>query len=200
LRSQLADVVDDDGYQAASTRGNFCIAYRQVFPTVKAIHQTDFSNAQELRDAVSHSSTFPFFVTNWPVALDTTGTYKAYVDGFFAEPRDRMGCPSFENTGGAIEVDRTVGVCVFPRELVGWTAFDPQDCICPEINPDDPVGQLTELLALATQPSPASEHRRVYESGYMDAERWCRQQQRRKQEQHEGDTKRVVDLSKGSAG
>jgi hypothetical protein len=189
LRSHLADFVDEEGYRAASRRGNFCIAYRQVFPSYRAIHQTDFGSAQELRDAVSHSSSFPFFVSNWPVAVDAS-TYSAYVDGFFAEPSIRHGCPDFANTGGAIEVDRTVGVCVFPRQLVGCTAFEPQDCICPEADEDDPVGQMAELLALATQPSPASEQTRVYESGYKDAERWCLQQQQQLEEK--GEKQRVA--------
>ena len=55
--------------------GNFCIAYRQVFPTNRAIHQTSFDSVEDLHDAVCHSSTFPFFVTNWPVAFDAMANH-----------------------------------------------------------------------------------------------------------------------------
>jgi Patatin-like phospholipase len=175
LRARLADMISHEEHGAAADRGNFCIAYRQVFPTNRAIHQTSFDSVEDLHDAVCHSSTFPFFVTNWPVAYDAKSN-RAFVDGFFAEPRNRMGCPDFTKTPD-LRADRTVAVSVFPQELVGLTAFDPDDCISPQVDQIDPVAQLTDLFRLATQPSSASELFQVYESGYRDAERWCRRQQ-----------------------
>jgi Patatin-like phospholipase len=180
LRARLADMISDEEHGAAVDRGNFCIAYRQVFPTNKAIHQTSFDTVEDLHDAVCHSSTFPFFVTHWPVAFDAR-TNRAFVDGFFAEPRNRMGCPDFAKTPD-LWADRTVAVSVFPQELVGLTAFEAHDCICPQASDVDPVAQLTDLLRLATQPSSASELFQVYESGYRDAEQWCRREQQREQE------------------
>ena len=92
-----------------------------------------------------------------------------------------MGCPDFAKTPD-LWADRTVAVSVFPQELVGLTAFESNDCICPRASEVDPVAQLTDLLRLATQPSSAAELFQVYESGYRDAEQWCHRERQLQEE------------------
>lgn len=147
------------------------VAYQQVFPSVKAIVQTSFENKQDLIQAVSYSSSFPFFASNSPVALDmSTGRPRVYVDGFFSVPRERYGCPSFEQAG--VDVDRTVMVCVFP--LSG----EEGNVICPSAED----AQLDRLLRIATQPSSEKELIGIYDDGWKDAERWCHEDSWRQQE------------------
>lgn len=172
LREKLSDMITDREYEVARNRGNLAIAYRQIYPTFQAIHQTEFESPQALHDAVCHSSTFPFFVTNWPMAVDRSRDVpRAFVDGYFAEPTSRYGCPDFDKAG--IPVDRTVTVCVFPQETVGLTASPPEDCISPQA---EDLGQMARLFRLATQASSGKELFGIYESGYADAEEWCRSQ------------------------
>jgi len=170
LKEKLNDFIDEDAFEASRDR-DLVIAYRELLPRNMAIHQTEFSHKDDLINAVCHSSMFPFFTTNWPVAIDTSRKVpRVVVDGFFAVPRSRFGCPDFEIAG--IDVDRTVSVSPFPRQSVSLHAPKEEDCICPEEtgDPDD----LLRLLRLATQSSSAAELSKVYESGFEDAERWCR--------------------------
>jgi hypothetical protein len=155
--------------------GSIGIAYTQVFPRYQAFLQTDFDSRQELFQAVSWSCMFPFFATNWPCQLDTSSKngigIRLMVDGFFSVPRDRLGCPDFGE-----EVDRTIGVSVFPKEMVKLEAFDSDDCISPSLD-DDSNGE--NLLRLATQASSREELTQVFEAGQRDADKWCGEELRR---------------------
>ena len=90
----------------------------------------------------------------------------------------------YEETGKSAKmssiVDRTVTVSVFPHSTVKLTASDPHDRISPlpDLNGDN-VGQMGELLRLATQPSSREELTALYESGIQDAERWVVEEEAR---------------------
>lgn len=172
LREKLDVFLNEECFDNMLKReGGVAIAYRQLFPSNRPILQTDFKERKDIIDAVCYSSMFPFFATNWPAALDTSERIpKVMVDGFFTVPRDRFGCPDFKMAD--VNVDRTVMVSVFPRDSVGLTAASPEDCICPA----EDVSAST-LLQLATEASSASSLIAVYESGFEDAERWCRLQE-----------------------
>jgi hypothetical protein len=195
LRDQLEHHIDDDRFEALQNRkGDAVVTYHELFPFFRPIHQADFEHKEDLINAVCHSSAFPFFASDWPVALSnspdkpattiTLGKQKfnlqvprLVVDGHFAVPSHRFGCPDFELAG--VDVDRTILVTVFPREIAGIKAsFPPEDCISPELV-DDGISQSLDLLKLATQPSTASDLISVYDAGYADAERWCRNEENR---------------------
>lgn len=151
--------------------GDTAIAYREVFPFNRPILQSTFEDIDDLIRAVSHSSTFPFFTTNWPVALDTSKKMpRLVVDGFFSVPRSSFGCPDFRMAG--IELDRVVSVSPFPKDSIGLDASTRENCISPEEKGGD---QLVKLLRLATQPTSREELTAVYEEGWTDAERWYRE-------------------------
>jgi hypothetical protein len=196
LREKLEHRVDQEHFHALLERpGETVISYHEVFPYFRPIHQVDFAHKEELIRAVCHSSTFPFFASNWPVALDHEGgtatslrlfgqdktlvVPRLVVDGYFAVPGNRFGCPDFDVAG--VPVDRTVLVSVFPREVVGLKhsisrTHSSSDIICPDLV-DDGLRQSASLLRLATQPSKPIQLMSLYENGYKDAERWCRNEE-----------------------
>lgn len=161
-------VTDEEFYKLQERQGDVGIAYRELFPFNRSILQNKFKDKHDLIRAVCHSSIFPFFTTNWPCHIDTSGKLpRLVVDGFFTVPREKFGCPDFSMAG--IEVDRTVMVSPFPKELVGLAASSPEDCICPE---DEGGEQGVRLLKLATEASSRDELTALYESGWEDAEKW----------------------------
>jgi hypothetical protein len=198
LRDQLEYHIADNHFEHLQDRpGETVLTYHELFPSFRAVHQVDFEHKEDLIDTICHSSAFPFFTSDWPVHIDkrasnkkptiiTFGTKKfnlqvprLVVDGHFAVPTDRFGCPDFE-LAGIDNVDRTILVTVFPREVVlGMKkSLPPEDCICPKLQ-EDGFGQSMDLLRLATQPSTPSELISRYDSGYKDAEEWCRNEERR---------------------
>jgi len=175
LREKLDGFIGPEEWERLLARdGEVGIAYKELFPTNQNVLQTEFDDAEDLIHAVCHSSSFPFFSTNFPVSLAPRkgGLLPRLVcDGFFTVPRDRFGCPDFEHAG--VDVDRTVMVSVFPKDAIGLDASHPEDCISPEVHNGD---ELQKLLKLATQSSSREELTQVYESGWKDAERWCHSQ------------------------
>jgi hypothetical protein len=97
LRQQMQQFIGPSQLECLQNRpGLTGIAYQQLFPTTQSILQTHFTSIEDLIDAVSFSSTFPFFSDTWPVAFDTRQSNifpRVVVDGFFSVPRDRFGCP-----------------------------------------------------------------------------------------------------------
>ena len=181
LRSKLETLITDQEHAMLQDRpGPVAIAYREVFPRYQSRHETHFETRNDLINAICHSSSFPFFTTHWPVALDrSTRIPRLVVDGYFAVPRDRFGCPDFEVA--EIPVDRTVMISVFPQDKIKLAACEVQDCISPSS-----VGaqnQMANLLRLATQSSSREELTAVYEAGWQDAERWCREHSQEKEEE-----------------
>jgi hypothetical protein len=77
------------------------------------------------------------------------------------------------------EIDRTVTVTVFPHDSVLMTASSEHDRISPIFNQEDPIGQVKELLELATQPLTEPQVHQLYERGWADAERWVKEESER---------------------
>jgi hypothetical protein len=173
LREELNRFIQDEQLEALREReGETVIAFQEVFPFNRPIHQTDFKDRHDLTNAVCYSSMFPFFSTNFPVAIDTSKRFpRVVVDGFFTVPRNRFGCPDFELAN--VHVDRTVGISAFPKEAFGISAFASEDFISPTF---EGANQVQDLVRLATKPSSAKELTQLFESGWADAERWCRAQ------------------------
>lgn len=192
LRYQLNQLVGDTEFETFLNRlSPVTIAYREVFPNNRHHHAKEFQNRQELINTVCHSSMFPFFTSSWPVGIDTTHPGpipRLVVDGFFAVPKERFGCPDFDLAG--VHVDRTVLVTPFPYEAMGLHSIleSSQDCISPPAFVDDPYGlQLTQRLLSSTQPLSREALAELYEQGFKDAEEWCRREQNRDSEVDEED-------------
>ena len=165
VASLMGELIDDTNFQHFTEReGPTGICYRQLFPQNIPKLRTTFEGKDDLIQAVANSSMFPFFSTNWPCALDTSGNFpRLVVDGFFAVPRERFGCPDFEMAG--VEVDRTISISVFPHEKIRLTAFDPDDQISPSEDVD-----LERLFRIATQSTSREDLTWAYELGWQDAE------------------------------
>lgn len=174
LREQLNNHVNEEQIEAVTSReGRVGIAYRELFPFNRPVLQTEFEHKEDLMNAVCSSSMFPFFATNLPFHIDTSGRLpRIVVDGYFTVPRERFGCPDFAAHG--VEVERTVAISVFPRAIVGMTAFDADDCISP--SEEEESNSIERLIRIATKPSSKEELIGVYEAGWKDAEEWCGRQ------------------------
>lgn len=175
LKDQMEHLIDEEALLKLQEReGVTGVAYREVFPQNRPILETNFTDRHHLIKSVCHSSMFPFFSTQWPAALDTSSTLpRIVVDGFFAVPRDRFGCPTFDMGDTKVEVDRTVTISVFPHAAIKLEASDEKD----RISPSEEDSDIAQLLKLATQTSSAEALAKVYESGWEDAERWLRQEE-----------------------
>ena len=248
LEAELEALLEPNAHEIVNAReGLVGIAYYELFPQNRPILQTHFDSRQDLTEAVLHSSMFPFFSTNWPVRIAKSTTNhqnhrqkqqskessffsslpRIVVDGYFAVPFDRFGCPDFDMPQQGKEesidtkdillledqledqianelvsqsetleeektpIERTVTVSVFPHESVFMTASKEHDRISPIFDRDDPIGQVNELLRLATQPITAKEVHNLYERGWEDAERWMKEEGQRKKET--GETLRTQD-------
>jgi hypothetical protein len=175
LRAELNTFIQEEQFEALQEReGATVIAFQEVFPFNRPINQKVFKDRHDITNAVCYSSHFPFFTANSPCAIDTSGRWpRIVVDGFFTVPRDRFGCPDFERAG--VQVDRTVGISGFPKATFGIDAFASEDFISPALEDED-GRQVQNLVRLATQSSSAKELTQLFESGFADAERWCRAQ------------------------
>jgi hypothetical protein len=102
------------------------------------------------------------------------------VDGFFTVPRDRFGCPIFPEEA---DIARDVTVSCFPHDLIGLTASEKHDQICPVIEDGEDMISLGTLLGRgATQASTAQEHLDMYERGCRDGTRWADDEDERRDE------------------
>lgn len=173
LKREMQDLIDEEHFDQLQNReGLTGVCYRELFPRNLPILHTEFEDHDDMMKAVCHSCAFPFFATNYPVAVDMTGEGilpRIFVDGFFAVPRERFGCPDFESMAG-LQMNRTVTISVFPHGSGVTDASDPLDRIAPSSDAD-----VQGLIRLATQASSAKELTQVYESGWADGEEWCRQ-------------------------
>jgi len=159
------------------------IAYKELYPKQRNVLQTEFESRHDFVTAVCHSSMFPFFTSQFPALLDLgdprkAGGVRLVVDGVFAVPWDRTGCPdllSTELNNGV--VDREIRVSVVPQALLGKNVNDNNNCIISP--PWNGAYQLGRLARLATQGSDREELTWLYEAGMQDAERWCRNEQDR---------------------
>jgi hypothetical protein len=176
LRNALHEMVRDEQFEQFTSRPSpVVIAYREVFPNNRHHHQSKFDDRHHLIDTVCHSSMFPFFTSPWPVALDTSGQMpRLLVDGFFAVPWERFGCPDFGLAN--VQVDQTVLVTPFPHQSI-LNVDSSCNAISPPAFEDDPLGlQLTNRLLSSTKALSRDSLTQLYEQGWQDAEEWCYRQ------------------------
>ena len=193
LREKLEHHIDKDRFEQFLKRnGETVVSHYELFPSFGPVHETEFEQKEDFINAVCHSSTFPFFSVNGPAVLDYSGSTpqtiltlggrklelqipRLVVDGFFAAPEGRFGCPDFAMAG--VDVDRDISILPFPRETIGLSNdVSVEDCICPELI-DEGIQQVKDLLRLATQPTSASELTALYEAGLRDGEKWCQDEE-----------------------
>ena len=202
LRSALEEQIGPEQIELCQTRP-IGVAYQQLFPIYQPILQTQFDQTSDLINAVCFSSTFPFFSSPLPFAIDTTTALgrpfpRLVVDGFFTVPRDRFGCPDFTHaqqnninndksvdernsitTNPFADCERTICISCFPPNVFGLTAVPETDIIGPSLSEsEDPDKQLQEWIRLATQPleDGQAEYAKLYERGFRDAEDWAAKQ------------------------
>jgi len=213
LEKELCNILDEDVHEILNDReGVVGLAYRELFPRNNPVLDTSFLSKDHVVDSVCNSCMFPFFSSNWPCRLSKAydGKQKTdngislpriVVDGFFAVPRERFGCPDFNmvstttaepqdeefninntNEADGSIVDRTVTISVFPHTLISLTASDEHDRISPlqPQNQEDLSKQIGRLFQLATQTAPKEEYYQLYEEGWSDVERWIKQEEERR--------------------
>lgn len=177
LREEMNDLIDEERFEQLQTRqGLTGVCYRELFPRNVPVLQTEFEDYEDMVKAVCHSCTFPFFATNLPVAFDLSSPGflpRVLVDGFFAVPRERFGCPDFEDMAG-LDLDRTVTISAIPHDMIGLNASEAHDQISPSME-----AGIDEFVRLATTASPAKELTHLYELGWKDGEAWCYQEHNR---------------------
>lgn len=106
-------------------------------------------------------------------AVDAAGER---ADGI-VEITDTAAAGLFSDCGKALP-ERVVTVSVFPHETVGLTASESHDSISPPPE-EDSMGQMSNLLRLATQASTRKELTDLYEKGLEDGERWALEEEQR---------------------
>lgn len=216
LQGEMDDLLPDKAHCILNDReGIVGLAHRQLFPRNRPVLKTRFETRKCLMDAVMDSSMFPFFLTNSPArAVMRRGEVvpRIVVDGVFAFPLQRIGCPNFshaevdvpasaatrhkkkqpavtstKSTHGRTNkiVDRTVTISVFPKELLALSAPQSEDRIGPNLEVNA-IGQMSKLIRMATQASSSKELVALYESGLADAEKWAlKEKQKSKVKQRE---------------
>jgi hypothetical protein len=82
-----------------------------------------------------------------------------------------------------LKADRTIAISCFPQDVIGMTAFSPDNCISPTLSSSSSEEQsvtetttatLSNLFRIATQPTSRKELTDIFELGYQNAETWCR--------------------------
>ena len=199
LEHELNDLLPENVAEELNARpGTVGLAHYQLFPTPKPILETYFETKAHVMDSICNSSMFPFFSTKFPCRLakystvQSNGWPRVTVDGFFCVERDRFGCPDFhaisnskEEGGGDDDdekpnvVERTITISVVPHESIALTASDAQDQISP-LPSLDTTKQMTQLIRLATSSETTrKDYTNLYENGWMDAERWIKEEEER---------------------
>jgi hypothetical protein len=140
-------------------------------------------------DAVCDSSMFPYFTSNKPFRLVKRlgkAVPRVVADGVFTEPLWRFGCPDMEKKNlmarqEHANLDRCVSVSVFPMELVdkGLSTLQPQNkhrsnIISPKLETNVVGQEVGRLGLLACTHSKPKDLMKLYDDGWLDAERWVR--------------------------
>lgn len=175
LRHEIGNLIDEERFeQLVSREGLTGVCYRELFPRNQPVLQTEFQDFDDMVNAVCHSCSFPFFASNLPVAFDLSSPGilpRVLVDGYFAVPRERFGCPDFEEMAPDLELDRTVTISAIPHHMIGLNASEAHDQISPSMD-----AGLDEFIRLATTISSPEELMALYELGWKDGEAWCSQE------------------------
>jgi hypothetical protein len=194
MSRELESLLPHDAHEVVNARPAAAgVAFLEVFPKRRPVLATRFASRDDLKSVVCASSMVPFFSTNFPVALrrrpkrqqrqidddvqeeeeesllERLFPYSFVLDGFFAVPRNRFGCPELppdnpspgsggsggggggggDDGGGPI---RTITVSVFPHASVGLLPDAPaRDKISPPRDAADPAGQMSALIKAAME-------------------------------------------------
>lgn len=176
LEAELEATLPENVHEVYNEReGVVAIAYRELFPAPRNVLQTSYASKRDCVDAVRASSAFPFFSTNWPCAIVTQSAPnddesalsastlpRLVVDGFFAVPRERFGCPVFPSDDVGT---RTVTVSVFPGVVSDGEEAD-------RIEPP-PDSDAATLVRRATRTSSRKECEAMFGEGRTAAEKWA---------------------------
>ena len=186
LWQQLDTLFPTDADRVVNERpGLVGLAHLKLYPgPAEPVLQTQqFKSRQALMHAVCDSSMFPYFTSNKPFRVVRQGRGKlprVTVDGVFAEPLWRFGCPNLQQKqqgrSALSTCDRTVCVSVFPQELVGLgytNAPRHNNVIAPPLQVHNVMGQVTKLGLLMCTASCRQDLTRLYENGWQDAECWA---------------------------
>lgn len=192
LRNELNTLLPKDANDIVNARsGTVGLAHLELFPRTRAVLQTQrFETRECLMDAVCDSSMFPYFTSNKPFRLvkrHGKAVPRVVVDGVFTEPLWRFGCPDMEKSlSQQANIDRCVSVSVFPMELVDVSLLSSTTMIKPHssrrntISPKletNIIGQVGRLGLLACTPGNPKDLMKLYDDGWMDAERWVREEE-----------------------
>lgn len=175
LKNELQRSLENDVHEQLNERSGFTgVAYLELYPKFRRSQlQTFYESKMDVINAVCDSCAFPFFSHNLPFrwskgsSIDGSsnggGGGRIAMDGYFAVPRDRFGCPDlnmqtneivrkndFKNGGDDDDdvvttgrrqrayakeqsVDRTITISVLPHDYISLTASEPFDRISPSI-------------------------------------------------------------------
>ena len=82
------------------------------------------------------------------------------------------------DTSTRTKIDRTIMVSVFPTEMLSLTTSHKQDQIGPAVE-ENMAGQAARLVRMATLASSAADLQDLYQQGFLDAEHWVVEEDRR---------------------
>jgi len=191
LQQELNSLLDMNAHEIINGRkGMVGLAHYELFPEVRPRLQTNFESRDCLIDSICDSTMFPYFTTNKPwrtVRRKNKMLPRMVVDGYFTEPFWRFGCPTLDDS----LVDRTVFISVAPNPLSKFpitsslcpsnnTPFDPRtnNMISPELETKNIIKQVARLGLMGTTKSKARSLIRLYDSGWADAERWVKKEEK----------------------
>ena len=178
LQHELDALLPSNAQEVVNSRpGLVGMAHFELYPKSQPVLATQsFDSRDALMDAVCASSMFPYFTSNKPFHVVGPGP-RVVVDGVFTEPLWRFVCPNLlqkTRRDGSQNLDRSVCISVFPKELVGLgltTASGRNNVISPPLQ-NNVVRQVSRLGLLMCTPGTRNDLKRLYEDGWKDAERW----------------------------
>jgi hypothetical protein len=116
LGREMDRLFPQDAHEIINQREGFvALCHRELFPQQRSVMVSQFETRACLMDAVMDSSTFPYFLTNQPVRTVRRRNKvlpRVVVDGVFAVPLERIGCPDFN------EMDAFAGANEHDQELL----------------------------------------------------------------------------------
>ena len=187
LRQEMDAILDANAHHIINQRrGVTALAHRELYPTPRSRLVTQFDTRNCLMDAVCDSAMFPMFTSNAlarTVRRHNEWHPRLVVDGIFAVSPERLGCPDFalaekrdvgsnDSNSEQNNVDRTIMISCFPKELLSLSTNAKKDVIGPNFNVHNPVGQVTQLVKMACLASSRRELVQLYEDGWQRGEEW----------------------------
>ena len=159
LRTVLDTILDDDAAEAAEAH-SLTICYFEVLPRPGGRTVTSWTSKDDLISCICASSNWPFFFSRWPF-VKCRGALA--LDGFFAQPRARFGCPP-------LAAEQQLAVCALPG--VRLAAFDEAMIIQPGLRSEPlPIPQ-SEWFARALEPASDEDLDAMIDLGRKHARAW----------------------------